>query len=248
MSDIDSTQTHNHHPLQDAVFKHSPQLGNKIEDFSFLRNRNAEVEQTELWNLASHLWVQAGFQYVNVVRWNLSLWHLSYSVLLKVYILLVLLLLFRLLVVLCSFPDLSALTDTCRYQPFLCQLGTRQCPICEKFLCFWSLQQQLLQQIHGASYMTNSMRNQNNIVDRQCFRWIVACHLSWQSHLLVIVPCCSRFEVQKSNSSRTWTMYHHRSFRICYISLQLHENQATSHRLCINPQRSEDLNLSVVDT
>lgn len=86
MWDIDSTQTHNHHPLQDAVFKHSSQLGNKIEDFSFLRNQNAEVEQTELWNLASHLWVQAGFQYVNVVRWNLSLWHLSYSVLWKVYI------------------------------------------------------------------------------------------------------------------------------------------------------------------
>lgn len=146
------------------------------------------------------------------------------------------------------FPDLSALTDTCHYQPFLCQLGTRQCPICEKFLCFWSLQQQLLQQIHGVSYMTNSMRNQNNIFDRQCFRCIVACHLSWQSHLLVIVPCCSRFEVQKSNSSRTWTMDHHRSFRIWYISLQLHENQATSHWLCINPQRNEDLNLSIVDT
>lgn len=92
---------------------------------------------------------------------------------------LLVLLLLRLLVVLCSCPDLSALTDTCHYQPFLCQLGTRQCPICEKFLCFWSLQQQLLQQIHGASYMTNSMRNQNNIFDRHSVSgalWPVTCH------------------------------------------------------------------------
>ena len=174
------------------------------------------------------------------LAFNSIFWHWSYSVLLKVYMMGVLLLVF------CRFPDL---TDTCHYQPFLCQLGTRQCPMCEKFLCFWSLQQQLLQQIHRGSYMTtNSMRNQKNIFDRHSvFRCIVACHLSWQSRLLVIVPCRSRFGVQGSkflqdtDHGSPWKFPHMRHMHTYAYLMLLHENEATIQWLCINPQRNEEL-------